>query len=221
MLYDIGMKTNTKFYYIFINIKGALYTADWIKFIQSAVDQDNPEYKGVLDKMLAKHPDWMGYYKAQGYTKSKSIRKICPYNIDSLNRLIDDLKLDYGVNLVITSQKWKDGFDMKTVPALVKNGLNYKELNIDKTDTFAHDTVDGIHQYLSQVGNPDTYVVVDYDDEVCSAFDHSKVIKVDQFHNGLDDKSVDEYLDSLMDEMPEEVASGVSMLDDFNIQYTN
>ena len=27
------METSNKFFYIFLNIKGALYTADWIKFV--------------------------------------------------------------------------------------------------------------------------------------------------------------------------------------------
>lgn len=190
---------NNRFFYVFVNIKGALYTADWVKFTQSAIQEhEDPTYRENVNMLLKKHPEWSKYYHSQGYNRSKSIRKICPNNIDSLNRLLDDLKLDYDVNLVITSPKWKDSFDIKTLPALVKNGLNYKNLVIDKTNNRDEDICSGIKSYLTQVGNPDTYIVIDYQDNVCSSFDSNKIIKVDQYSSGLNNTLVDEYLDSVV-----------------------
>ncbi len=190
------MERDNRFFYVFINVKGALYTKDWIKFVQASILQEEPEYKEVVDKMLSKHSEWTKYYHAKGYNRTKHIRKICPYNVSSLNRLLDDLKLDYDVNLVITTPKWKEMFDLKTIPALVKNGLNYKNLIIDKTDIKEDNIATSIKSYLSQVGNPNNFIVIDYDTDVLKVFDNDKVINVDQFAGGLTDELVDSYLDS-------------------------
>jgi len=160
------------------------------------LQHEETEYKEVIDKMLDKHSNWTKYYHAKAYNRTKHIRKICPYNVESLNRLLDDLKLDYNVNLVITTQKWKELFDIKTIPALVKNGLNYKNLIIDKTDIKEENTVNGIKTYLKQVGNPTNYLVIDYEDSVITAFASDKTLKVDQFNHGLTDELIDNYLDS-------------------------
>ena len=194
------METNNRFFYIFLNIKGALYTADWVKFIQSAnLSSQGEEYQLVLNKMLNSHKEWNKFYNNKGYLKQKHIRKICPYNVMALNRLLDDLKLDYDVNLVITSNKWKESFDLKTLPSLVKNGLNYSGLIIDKTENIS-DTTEGIKKYLMQVGNPNNYLVIDYQDSVLNNFDNANVIRVDQHQDGLTNELVDDFLDSKIDE---------------------
>ena len=211
------METNNNFFYIFLNIKGALYTADWVKFIQSANLQNEPEYKASLEKLLITHKDWTKFYNQQAYLKPKHIRKICPYNVMALNRLIDDLKLDYDINLVITSDKWKESFDLKTIPALVKNGLNYSGIVLDKTDNYISDTKEGIFKYLRQVGNPTNFLVIDYQDCVLSGFDESNTLKVDQYKNGLTDEIVDNFLDSRCDEEFIENETEQGLFDDFEL----
>ena len=49
--------------------------------------------------------------------------------------------------------------------------------------------------YLRQVGNPNNYLVIDFEDSVINNFDSDKVIIVNQFGNGLTDELVDNYLD--------------------------
>lgn len=207
------MEQNMNFFYVFINIKGALYTADWIKFNQCALQEDQDiTSKAELDTILKKHPDWNRFYQAKVFTRSKHIRKICPDNVESLNRLIDDLKLDYNVNLIVTSDKWKDAFDIKAIPALVKNGLNYKDLVIDKTSNKAKSTTDGIKNYLEQVGNPQNYLIIDYTEEIAKNFDQNKVIIVDQYATGLNNELVDNYLDSVEE---------MNYVENNNLEYDN
>ncbi len=189
------MERDKQFFYIFLNIKGALYTADWIKFTSSAVmaEEDN-EYQATLDEMLLKHPDWNSYYRSRLFLRSKNIRKICPYNVEALNTLLNELKDNYDINLVITSQKWKEMFDLKTIPALVKNGLDYSGIVLDKTDIREEDTAMSIRQYLAQVGNPSNYLVIDYQNSLAKDFASDKLILCEERKTGLDKKSVIDYL---------------------------
>ena len=193
-----SMEQDKKFFYIFIDIKGALYTADWVKFIQAAnLCQDDQTYAEELDKQLHRHAEWKEYYTKGLYTRSKHIRKICPYNVMSLNDLIFDLQFDYNVNLVITTPKWKEYFDLKTLPALVRNGLNFKDIIIDKTPNINDDRAAEISKYLTQVGNPSNYLIIDSDEAIKRQFGEDKVMIVDKYHTGLNKAVVDQFLDDL------------------------
>jgi len=203
---------NKRFFYIFLDIKGVLYTADWIKFIQASGLSDDIQYKAELDRLLAEHPDWKEFYDKGGYNRQKNVRKICPYNMMSLNRLIEDLQYDYNVNLVITSTKWKEYFDLKTLPALVKNGLQYKDIVIDKTPIINEDKTFEIRKYLTQVRNTEDYVILDSDERLLNEFDNEKVILVDKHHSGLTDELVDNYLD-MMSEKQDELVNDSVMFD--------
>ncbi|MBQ4558502.1 MAG: hypothetical protein IJA61_03920 [Clostridia bacterium] len=203
---------NKRFFYIFLDIKGVLYTADWIKFIQASGLSDDIQYKAELDRLLAEHPDWKEFYDKGGYNRPKNVRKICPYNMMSLNRLIEDLQYDYNVNLVITSTKWKEYFDLKTLPALVKNGLQYKDIVIDKTPIINEDKTFEIRKYLTQVRNTEDYVILDSDERLLNEFDNEKVILVDKHHSGLTDELVDNYLD-MMSEKQDELVNDSVMFD--------
>ena len=216
------MESNNQFFYVFLNIKGALYTADWVKFIQaSCMEMDDSSYSTTVKKLITKHPEWNKYYKNGSYLKQKHIRKICPYNVMALNRLLDDLKLDYNVNLVITSHKWKDSFDLKTIPSLVKNGLNYSNLIIDKTSSRIEDVADGILDYLTHVGNPNNYLIIDYQDSVLRKFEDYKTIKVDQYELGLEASTVDNYLDNIADLCEENNYETLTILQEKELQQNN
>ncbi|MBE5735030.1 MAG: hypothetical protein E7361_01080 [Clostridiales bacterium] len=212
------MERDKKFYYIFINIKGALYTADWIKFTQSAVmAEEDHEYTKTVHSMLEKHPEWNSYYKTRMYMRSKHIRKICPYNVEALNTLIDELSDNYDINLVVTSHKWKELFDIKTIPALVKNGLDYNHIVLDKTDTRIEDTTKGIKDYLAQVGNPSNYLVIDYQKELEDSFPSDKLILCEERKSGLNEELVNLYLHNSSAIDGSVVTSNASM--DYDAEY--
>ncbi len=192
------MEQQKKFFYIFIDIKGALYTSDWVKFIQAAnLQHEDTSYAEELDRQLHKHPQWKEYYAKELYTRSKHIRKICPYNVMSLNDLIFDLQFEYNVNLVITSTKWKECFDLKTLPSLVKNGLQFKDIIIDKTPNIRDNRIEEISKYLAQVGNPNNYLIIDSDEAIRQHFGDDKVLIVDKYSSGLNKNIVDKFLDDL------------------------
>ena len=123
----------------------------------------------------------------------------------SLNRLIDDLQYDYNVNVVITSNKWKDYFDLKTLPALVKNGLQYKDIVIDKTPIVNDNKIQEISKYLTQIKNTENYVILDSNEELKAEFGDDKVILVDKYHFGLTDELVDNYLDMMSEKQDEQL----------------
>ena len=139
--------------------------------------------------------DWP-YIKSVGKGNFDMLNDFVPDSIVALNYLIEKLKSNYEVELVISST-WRS--NMKhTLKALKNNGLNFDGLKINKTIQCGDPCYRGekeILVYLNEKEEKENYVIID--DEMFDYEKHfsmDKIIKTDLFKDSLRKYMVDDFL---------------------------
>lgn len=199
-----------KFFYIFVDIDNVFNSLDWVRFTKSAListtdlfdktDEERKKYGKYVTKSLTKHPEWQEFYDNKEFIKSKYIRNISPFNVNNFNLLIEKINERFNVNVIFTSSDWRDGFDMKTIPALVKNGFNYKSITIDKTSK-ATTKCEEILNYMNEIKviniKSKNYIIIDSNCKDLEKFPPQNLINTSE-EFGLTEEIVNEIIKKVL-----------------------
>ena len=153
-----------KNFYIFLDIDGVLYDSDYI-----VREMDSGRMK-----------------------KGSFICKFKPESMQALNLLIKNLKINYNVNLIISST-WRANMSF-TTKTLYDNGLIF-DGNIDRTPIY--DPSRRGEQILDFLKDKENFDFVIIDDEMFDFkkyFSNEKIIKCDMFYSSLSLEMVENFL---------------------------
>lgn len=126
------------------------------------------------------------------------IQDFDPESIAALNYLIDVLKNNYEVELVISSS-WRSNMRF-TLEILISQGLKAENINISRIGNFYVPSYRGreIIKYLEDKENKGNYVIIDDENfDFKDHFEQNRIVKTNIFISDLKKCMIDEFLKNI------------------------